>query len=130
VETVNVVVAFSLPLLSTEVGLIVWFSKMVKICYNLYVAPKKNYEETQLSHSILSKIDGTSAYRAILVHKWFTSWRTWNHERDIINCNVSIFTFTTYTFDYKLQKSRKVRSFQLTGRSTSEIFTTWTSRYF
>jgi hypothetical protein len=38
---------------------------MVKICYNLYVAPKKNYEETQLSHSILSKIDGTSAYIAI-----------------------------------------------------------------
>ena len=40
-------------------------SKMVKICYNLYVAPKENYEETQHSHSILSKIDGTSAYIAI-----------------------------------------------------------------
>ena len=58
-------VIFLLPLLSIEVCLLGWFSKIVKICYNLYVAPKENYEETQHSHSILSKIDGTSAYIAI-----------------------------------------------------------------
>jgi hypothetical protein len=46
VETVNVVVTFSLPLLSTEVGLLVWFSKIVKICYNLYVAPKDELGRT------------------------------------------------------------------------------------
>jgi hypothetical protein len=28
----------------TEVGLLVGFSKIVKICYNLYVRPKENYE--------------------------------------------------------------------------------------
>jgi hypothetical protein len=48
VETVNVVVTLSLPLLFTGVGLLGWFSKIVKICYDLYVAQKENYEETPI----------------------------------------------------------------------------------